>query len=159
LASITSHPRSLPQARGRSERAFGTIQGRLPQELRLNGITTYEQANRFLEEVFVPEFNRRFTVAPAQPPSAFTPVPKGMDLSLLLSIKHDRRVRNDNTVIFRNLILQLSSTRSRLHFVRCPVTAHQFSNRTLGVSYEGQLLGLYDSNGGPLPTQPKSKAA
>jgi hypothetical protein len=148
-----------PQARGRSERAFGTIQGRLPQELRLNGITTYEQANRFLEEVFVPDFNRRFTVAPAQPPSAFTPVPKGMDLSLLLSIKHDRRVRNDNTVIFRNLILQLSSTRSRLHFVRCPVTVHEFSNRTLGVSYEGQLLGRYDSNGGPLPTQPKRKAA
>jgi hypothetical protein len=148
-----------PQARGRSERAFGTIQGRLPQELRLHGITTYEEANRFLEEVFVPDFNRRFTVAPAQPPSAFTPVPKGMDLSLLLSIKHDRRVRNDNTVIFRNLILQLSSTRSRLHFVRCPVTVHEFSNRTLGVSYEGQLLGRYDSNGGPLPTQPKSKAA
>jgi hypothetical protein len=107
--------------------------------------------------VFVPDFNRRFTVAPAQPPSAFTPVPKGMDLSLLLSIKHDRRVRNDNTVIFRNLILQLSSTRSRLHFVRCPVTVHEFSNRTLGVSYEGQLLGRYDSNGGPLPTQPKRK--
>jgi hypothetical protein len=116
----TAESRPSPRLAARSERAFGTIQGRLPQELRLNGITTYEQANRFLEEVFVPDFNRRFTVAPAQPPSAFTPVPKGMDLSLLLSIKHDRRVRNDNTVIFRNLIFQLSSTRSRLHFVSLP---------------------------------------
>jgi hypothetical protein len=52
--------------------------------------------------VFIPEFNRRFTLAPAQRHSAFTPVPKGMDLSLLLSIKHDRVVRNDNTVIFQN---------------------------------------------------------
>jgi hypothetical protein len=148
-----------PQARGRSERAFGTIQGRLPQELRLNGITSYAQADRYLEEIFVPDFNRRFTVAPAQRLSAFTPVPTGMDLSLLLSIQHDRIVRNDNTVIFRNLILQLCSTPSRLHFVRCPVTVHQFSDRTLGVSYQGQLLARYDSHGAPLPSQPKSKAA
>jgi hypothetical protein len=148
-----------PQARGRSERAFGTIQGRLPQELRLNRITTYAEANRYLEEIFVPDFNRRFTVAPAQRLRAFTAVPKGMDLSLLLSIQHDRIVRNDNTVTFRNIILQLCSTPSRLHFVRCPVTVHQFSDRTLGVSYQGQLLARYDSHGGPLPTQPKRKAA
>jgi hypothetical protein len=148
-----------PQARGRSERAFGTIQGRLPQELRLNRITTYAEANRYLEEIFVPDFNRRFTVAPAQRLRAFTAVPKGMDLSLLLSIQHDRIVRNDNTVTFRNIILPLCSTPSRLHFVRCPVTVHQFSDRTLGVSYQGQLLARYDSHGGPLPTQPKRKAA
>jgi hypothetical protein len=148
-----------PQARGRSERAFGTIQGRLPQELRLNRITTYAEANRYLEEIFVPDFNRRFTVAPAQRLRAFTAVPKGMDLSLLLSIQHDRIVRNDNTVTFRNIILQLCSTPSRLHFVRCPVTVHQFSDRTLGVSYQGQLLARYDSQGGPLPTQSKRKAA
>jgi hypothetical protein len=148
-----------PQARGRSERAFGTIQGRLPQELRLNRITTDAEANRYLEEIFVPDFNRRFTVAPAQRLRAFTAVPKGMDLSLLLSIQHDRIVRNDNTVTFRNIILPLCSTPSRLHFVRCPVTVHQFSDRTLGVSYQGQLLARYDSHGGPLPTQPKRKAA
>jgi hypothetical protein len=54
-----------PQARGRSERAFGTIQGRLPQELRLNHITDYQAANGYLEQVFIPDFNRRFTVRPA----------------------------------------------------------------------------------------------
>jgi hypothetical protein len=159
VLGITHIRARSPQARGRSERAFGTIQGRLPQELRLHGITNYDDANRFLEEVFVPEFNRRFTVKPAQPQRAFTPVPKGMDLSLLLSIKHERVVRNDNTVLFRNLILQLSSTRTRLHFVRCPVTVHELSDRTFGVSYQGQLLARYDSNGGPLSTQPKRKAA
>jgi transposase InsO family protein len=59
-----------PQARGRSERAFGTIQGRLPQELRVNQIADYAAANRYLEEVFIPDFNRRFTVKPAQQESA-----------------------------------------------------------------------------------------
>ena len=57
-----------PQARGRSERAFETIQGRLPQELRLNGITSYAQAEHYLRHTFIPGFNRRFTVAPAQAP-------------------------------------------------------------------------------------------
>jgi hypothetical protein len=90
-------PARSPQARGRSERAFATLQGRLPQALRLHGITTYAQANRYLQEVFVADFNRRFTVAPAQPESAFTPL-AGIDLDLLLSAKHERVVRNDNTV-------------------------------------------------------------
>jgi hypothetical protein len=56
-----------PQARGRSERAFGTIQGRLPQELRHHGIADYAAANRYLEQHFIPDFNRRFTIKPAQP--------------------------------------------------------------------------------------------
>jgi len=147
-----------PQARGRSERAFETIQGRLPQELRLHGITTYEAANRYLEELFVPDFNRRFTVAPAQPDSAFVPL-AGIDLTLLLSIKHERVVRNDNTVTFQRLILQLPTTKERMHFVRCPVTVHEFPNRTFGVSYQGRLLARYDSYGAPIPTPTGKKKA
>jgi len=142
-----------PQARGRSERAFGTIHGRLPQELRLNRITNYAAANRYLEEHFIADFNRRFTVAPAQKQSAFTQLP-GIQLDLVLSARHQRIVRNDNTVVLRNLILQLPTTRQRIHFVRCPVTVHQFSNDTLGVSYQGRLLARYDSSGGLLPATP-----
>ena len=141
-----------PQARGRSERAFGTIQGRLPQELRLNRITSYADANRYLQEHFIADFNRRFTVAPAQKDSAFTQLP-GIELDLVLSAKHERIVRNDNTVVFRNLILQLPTTRQRIHFVRCPVTVHQFANATLGVSYQGRLLARYDANGDLLPAR------
>lgn len=144
-------PARSPQARGRSERACETLQGRLPQELRLHAITTYAQANRYLQEVFVPDFNGRFTVAPAQPESAFTPV-VGIDLELLLSARHQRVVRNDNTVTFKNLILQLPTTRERMHFVRCPVYVHQFPNGILGVSYQSRLLARYDANGGPLPS-------
>jgi len=55
-------PAYSPQARGRSERGFGTWQGRLPPELRLRKITTPEAANRFLREEYVKEFNRRFSV-------------------------------------------------------------------------------------------------
>jgi hypothetical protein len=148
-----------PEARGRSERAFGTIQGRLPQELRVAGVTDYEAANRYLEELFVPDFNRRFTVAPAQPQSAFVPL-AGVDLELLLSIRHERVVRNDNTVTFNRLILQLPTTSDRMHFVRCPVTVHEFPNRTFGVSYQGRLLARYDSHGGPPPhSSPEEKGS
>jgi hypothetical protein len=147
-----------PQARGRSERAFGTIQGRLPQELRHHGITDYAAANRYLEQHFIADFNRRFTVKPAQPESAFIKL-AGIELELVLSSKHERVVRNDNTVTFKNLILQLPSSRHRIHFVRCPVTVHHFSNGTLGISYQGRLLARYDAAGGPLQPSPNKERA
>src|SRR6201981_468432 len=147
-----------PQARGRSERAFGTIQGRAPQELRHTGITDYAAANRYLEQHFIPDFNRRFTIKPAHPESAFVKL-AGVELELVLSSKHERIVRNDNTLTFKNLILQLPSTRQRIHFVRCPVIVHQFSNGTLGISYQGRLLAHYDASGGPLPPIPNKERA
>src|SRR5690348_11626517 len=147
-----------PQARGRSERAFGTIQGRLPQELRYHGITDYAAANRYLEQHFIADFNRRFTVKPAQAESAFVKL-AGIELDLMLSSRHERVVRNDNTVTFRNLTLQLPSTRQRIHFVRCPVTVHQFSNGNLGISYQGRLLVRQDSAGQPLQPSPNRERA
>lgn len=148
-----------PQARGRSERAFGTLQGRLPQELRLNRIADYAAANRYLEQSFIPDFNRRFTVKPAQTESAFVKL-AGIELELVLSARHDRIVRNDNTVVFQNLSLQLPPSKHRTHFVRCPVIVHQFSDRTLGVSFQGRLLARYDPAGQPLhPAPNKVRAA
>jgi transposase len=140
-----------PQARGRSERGFGTIQGRLPQELRVAGITTYEQANVYLEEVFVPDFNRRFTVTATENGSAFLPL-VGVDLELLLSVQHTRTVQNDSTVSFRRQVLQLPRTAERLHYVRCAVTVHEFPDGTLGVSYQGCLLATYSEDGEMLRT-------
>jgi len=146
-----------PQARGRSERAFATLQGRLPQELRVAGITTYAQANEYLTGVFIPAFNRRFTVVPAQSGSAFVPL-VGMDLALLLSVHHPRTVQNDSTVHFRNRALQLPRTPERLHYVRCPVTVHEFPDTTLGVSYCGRLLARYGADGELLPPTPSPRA-
>ena len=142
-----------PEARGRSERAFGTIQGRLPQELRVAGITTYAAANRYLAELFVPDFNRRFTVRPTDPASAFVPL-VGVDLELLFSVSHERIVRNDSTVPFERLLLQLPPTRARPHYVRCPVLVHEFPAGTLGISYQGRLSARYTRQGDLLPTAP-----
>ena len=150
-----------PQARGRSERAFATIQGRLPQELRVAAITTYEQANHYLVATFVPDFNRRFTVAPAQPATAFVPL-VGVDLELLLSVQHTRTVQNDSTVLFCNRALQLPRSPERLHYVRCAVTVHEFPAGTLGISYQGRLLARYGRDGelvsAGVPARQRSKA-
>lgn len=152
-----------PQARGRSERAFKTIQEQLVPELRLAGIRTYEAANAYLERSYVPAYNRRHAVAPAQPESVFTSM-VGMNLDLLLSVQHDRVVRNDNTVMFERLGLQLPSTAERFHFARCKVVVHEFLDDTIGVSFQGRLVGRFTRDGATLksaerPKKTKRKAA
>jgi len=95
-----------PEARGRSERAWRTMQGRLPNELRRAGITTYEEANRYLEHIFRPKFNRKFTVAPKEEGTAFVRV-VGVDLDRVFTTRHQRIVNPDNTISFENRVLQL----------------------------------------------------
>lgn len=148
---------NTPQARGRGERAFGTMQGRLPQELRLNGIKNYEDANVFLEKEFIRSFNRRFTVKPKLRESVFVPM-TGLDLNLLLSVQHGRTVKNDNTVSFKGVTLQLPSTRIRHHYVRCPVLVHELTKGTLAISYMGNLVAEYTRDGELIRTnKPKRK--
>jgi transposase len=144
-----------PEARGRSERTFGTIQGRLPQELKLAGITDYEAANEYLQRVFVPDFNRRFTVKPAQAGSAFVLL-AGVDLDLLLSVQHARKVNKDSTVSFEGRSLQLPESSDGRHYARCPVIVHQMLRGTLAISYLGRELARYDSEG-HLLKQPRGK--
>ena len=95
-----------PQARGRSERAFQTLQDRLPKELKLAGITTVEAANAFIREVYLPAHNARFAVPPAGEGSAFTPIP-GVDLDEILCVEEERQVGHDNCVSYRTLKLQI----------------------------------------------------
>jgi transposase len=145
-----------PQARGRGERTFRTIQGRLPQELRAAGISTYAAANGYLNTVFIPDFNRRFTVPPTQAGSAFVPL-VGVDLELLLSIQHERTVTNDNVVSFESVALQLPRRPDRAHYVRCPVLVHEFPDGQLGVSYQGRLLARYTREGQLLAVPPAAR--
>jgi hypothetical protein len=147
-----------PEARGRSERAFGTIQGRLPQELRLHGLTTYVDANLYLGTTFAPDLNRRFTVVPAERGSAFVKVARS-DLELLLSVHHERVVRPDSIVVFEKLLLQLPPSTHRERFVRCPVLVHEFLNDTLGVSYQGRLIARFNRAGDLLPLRSPTVAA
>ena len=142
-------PAYSPQARGRSERSFGTWQGRLPQELRLRGIRTVEAANAFLREHYIGEFNRRFPVAAAQPGSAFVPY-RGKNLERIFSLQFERIVNRDNTVSFQNLTLQIEPVRWRGTLAGCTVTAHQHLNGTLSLSYGPHTLGRYDERGGPI---------
>lgn len=137
---------STPQARGRSERAFGTLQGRLPQELRVNGIKNYKDANVFLSKEFIHRFNRKFTVKPRLKESVYVPI-AGIDLDLLLSVQHERTVKNDNTVSYKGITLQLPSTQNRYHYVRCPVLVHELTKGTLAVTYQGTLVSEYTKDG------------
>lgn len=103
-------PAYSPQARGRSERAFGTLQDRLPKELALAGIATVEGANRWLAEVYIAEYNAAFAVTPEQEGSGFVADRAGLWREILC-VQEDRAVGNDNTVKWRNLRLQLPPNR------------------------------------------------
>jgi transposase len=144
-------PAYSPQARGRSERNFGTWQGRLPQELRLRQLGTLEAANRFLREEYVAEFNRRFQLAAAQPGSAFLPC-RRRDLDLVFSLQCERAVNRDNTVSFQNLRLQLERVGWRATLAGCQVTVHQHLDGTLSITHGPHLLGRYTAEGAGLST-------
>jgi transposase len=143
-------PAYSPQARGRSERNFGTWQGRLPQELRLAGCTTLEAANRFLREHYMAEFNCRFQVKPEQAGSAFVPCRKA-DLDDIFCLQWQRTVNRDNTVSFENLHLQIEPVRWRSTLAGCTVTVHQHLQGTLSLHYGPHCLGRYDGHGLPYP--------
>jgi transposase len=129
-------PAYSPEARGRCERAFRTLQDRLPKELALARITTVEAANRFLREVYLPEHNATFAVAPEEPASAFVVVPEALWRDVL-SIQEERRVGNDNCVAWRGRHLQIPPTPLRPHLVRATVRVHGYPDGILAI-FKGQ---------------------
>jgi transposase len=139
-------PAYSPQARGRSERNFGTWQGRLPQELRLHGISTLEGANAFLREHYIAEFNRRFQVRAPQSGSAFVPR-RSRDLDLIFSLQFERTVNRDNTVSFQNLSLQIEAVRWRASLAGCTVTVHQHLDGSISLTHGPHRLGRYSAQG------------
>jgi hypothetical protein len=139
-------PAYSPQARGRSERNFGTWQGRLPQELRLHGIRTLEDANAFLREHYIAEFNRRFQVRAPQSGSAFVPR-RSRDLDLIFSLQFERTVNRDNTVSFQNLSLQIEAVRWRASLAGCTVTLHQHLDGSISLTHGPHRLGRYSAQG------------
>ena len=121
-----------PQARGRSERMFETLQNRLPQELRVAGITSMEEANRFLKEVYWPRHNQRFAVGPEEQGTAFT-LWVGDGLEDILSVQENRTVNSDNTVRYKGRVLQIPEDRHRYHYVKAKVRVHEYPDGTLAV--------------------------
>ena len=135
-----------PQARGRCERIFRTLQDRLPKEIALAGIVDLEKANQFIAEVFLPDYNARFAVAAAEPGNAFVPVAR-MQWHDVLCIQEDRIVGNDNTVAFQGLRLQIPRSRIRAHFVKAKVRVHQYYDGTQAIFHGPRCLARFCANG------------
>ena len=127
-------PAYSPQARGRMERSYRTWQGRFPQELRIRKIQDVEAANRFLEQEYAAEFNRRFTVPAEGRGSAFVRT-RRKDLDWVFSLQQERTVNGDNTIALDNRVLQIEKTRWRNTLAGCTVTVHEFLNGTLVIRY------------------------
>jgi len=132
-------PAYSPEARGRSERMFGTLQKRLPQELRVLGITTMEEANRFLRKHFLPEHNARFTCKAEHPGSAFTPL-LGFALEDVLCIQEERVVAKDNTLRYKGITIQILEDASRCNYAKSKVRIHEYMDGSLAVFHGPRKL-------------------
>ena len=149
-------PAYSPQARGRSERSFGTWQGRLPQELRLAGIRTVEAANRFLRESYIAMFNAKFTAAPAEKGTAFRRTARA-DLDWIFTVQTERVVAKDNTVAIGERDWQLEKSRFRNSLAGCTVTIHQHLDGTVSIRYGPHVVGRYEADGTPREAPSKGK--
>lgn len=135
-----------PEARGRSERAFQTHQGRLPNELARAGITDMGGANQYLEQHYRPSHNREFCVASTVAGTAYVPFISG-SLPDVLCEQHERTVSNDNCVSFHRMSLQLPADAMRHHYVRAKVRVYRYVDDTLAVFHGPRKLAAYDATG------------
>jgi transposase len=135
-----------PQARGRSERSFGTWQGRLPQELRLAGITTVDGANAFLRERYIGEFNEQFSVAAEEKGTAFRRTSRS-DLNWIFTVQTERVVAKDNTVTMGNRLWQIDKTRFRNTLAGSTVTIHEHLDETVSIRFGPHVVGRFNREG------------
>lgn len=143
---ITLIPAYSPEARGRSERVFRTLQDRLPKELALAGITEMAVANRYLAERFLPAYNRRFAVPAPEAGTAFVPW-IGTGLAEILCVQEARVVANDNTVRYQGLSLQIPPDARRFHYVKVTVRVHEYPDGTVAVFHGPRCLARYHADG------------
>jgi transposase len=148
-----------PQARGRSERMFGTLQDRLIKELAQLGIDDIATANKWLREVYLPRHNRRFARPPAVAQSAFVKAPDRTSLVEALCIQEERVVERDNTVTWRKLKLQLPDSPLRHHWVKARVRIHQYPDATLALFHGPSCIARYDASGGQHAEPSKARRA
>ena len=135
-----------PEARGRSERAFKTHQGRLPNELAKAGINNMADAHRYLEQIYMPQHNADFAVPSSAQGTAFIPY-IGNNLPDVLCEHHERIVGNDNCVSFKAMKLQIPSDGARYHYVKVNVRVHCYVDGTLAVFHGPRKLAVYDAHG------------
>ena len=139
-------PAYSPEARGRSERMFGTLQDRLPKELKLAGIGSIEAANCFIREVYLPEHNARFSRPPEIADSAFVAADPAI-LGEILCVEEERVVARDNTIPDGRLRLQLPPSQVRAHYVKARVKVRHYPDGTLAVFHGPRRLARYNAGG------------
>jgi len=139
-------PAYSPEARGRSERAFRTHQDRLPKELAFYGITDMEEANRYLQQTYLPAHNAEFCQPPLEEGLAFV-VWVGANLDDILCEQYDRTVGRDNCVSFEGMKLQIPPNRHRCHYIKATVKVHRYLDDTMAVFHGPRELARYDSIG------------
>ena len=133
-------PAYSPQAKGRVERTNGTLQDRLVKEMRLGGIKTLEEGNRFLEEVFLPKYNEKFSVIPKNETDLHRPIPDDIILDEVLCIEDRRQVQNDWTLGWKNRIFQISKRSEALGLVKQRITVREKLDGTIQLVYKGHRL-------------------
>ena len=141
-----SHAHS-PQAKGRIERLFRTFQDRLIKEMRLRGIRTIEEGNRFLSE-YLPVYNKRFSVRPREKEDLHRPLPRGMDLNAILCIKTERTLRNDFTVAHNRKLYQIEEATKA-----SKVIVQDRMDGSMRITYQGQALGFREITERPIREQ------
>ena len=146
---ITHIPSYSPEARGRMERVFGTLQNRLPPELRLAEIATIEAANRYLKQAFVPDYNARFAVPASEEGAAFIPY-AGRPLADILCVQESRQVGRDNCVVWNGLALQIPPQPHRHHYVKAAVRVHEYPNGQLAIFDGPGCLARFSRDGKPI---------
>jgi hypothetical protein len=151
-------PAYSPEARGRSERMFRTLQDRLPKELALAGITDPDQANRFIRETYLAQHNARFAIEPAEAGSGFVPVAEAQWRDLLC-IQDERTVAADNTVAWKGRRLQIPPHPARAHFVRAKVKVHEYPDGELAIFHGPRCLVRWRADADPANPQNVRSAA
>jgi transposase len=141
-------PAYSPEARGRSERMFGTLQDRLTRELALAGIATVDAANRFIASTYLPAHNARFGKPPAVAESAFVAADPDQ-LAEILCVEEECVVGNDNTVVLGRLRLQLPPSPIRHHFVKARVKVRRYPDGSIAVFHGPRRIGRYEADGTP----------
>jgi len=141
-----------PEAKGRIERLFGTLQNRLVKELRLNQIDSIAEANRFLKEDFIPKFNSKFSVLPAKKGGVHRALTQSerFHLKSIFSIKHLRRVNLDFTIQFKNHFYQLEEIQPVTLRPKEKILVEEWIDNTIHLIHKGKYLKYFI-----LPEKPK----
>ena len=146
--NITMINANSPQAKGRVERLFKTFQDRLVKELKLHNINSMDEANDYIEKVFLPDYNNKFKKEPLSPDSFF--LKTTVDLDNIFCVKEERIVDNANCVKWNGKVFQIERQDFRYSFAKARVTVNKHINGTISISYGHKTIGIYDENAVPI---------